>query len=66
MNNQPERDAIEATETLTSIAELVFRDCKQNGFSKELSFGYNVLVSACHYLRTGSTMIGSRCEHFFA
>lgn len=56
---------LEGVELLTSTAELVFQDCKQNGFSKELAMGYNILVSAAHYLKTGEVMVGDRTGKFF-
>ena len=59
------RDAEEAAATLTTLAETVFLDCKSNGFSRDLAMGYNVLVSAVYYIKTGDTMIGNRCEKFF-
>lgn len=52
-------------ELLKSTAEWVFMDCKENGFSKDLSRGYNILVSAAIYLETGATLIGNRTKTFF-
>jgi hypothetical protein len=52
-------------EILKATANRVFIDCKENGFSKSLSLGYNVLYSAALYLETGKTLMGNRTKTFF-
>ena len=52
-------------EIIKSTAELVFKDVKENGFSKELCIGYNMLVSAALYLERGETLIGNRSKTWF-
>jgi hypothetical protein len=56
---------VEAVQTLTMVAETIFQDYRSNGFSRELALAYNIVVSAAHYLQTGSVMVGGRCEKFF-
>lgn len=53
------------SEMLRSTAELVFADCKNNGYSKQLCAAYNMLVSAKTYLETGEPMHASRAPMFF-
>jgi V8-like Glu-specific endopeptidase len=59
------RNKIEARETLITVADAVINDYRSNGFATSLAMGYNILVSAAHYLKTGERMIGNRTEAFF-
>lgn len=56
---------MEAINLMMDAAEIVFFDCKVNGFDKEKALAYNMLVSACTYLKTGDTLIGNRTLKFF-
>ena len=59
------RGEIEAQEICNAVAERVFTDCQENGYSQALASGYNILISARHYLETGKPMIGNRTHWFF-
>jgi len=65
MDRTTEVNLIESIERCNSIAERVFTDCQENGFSKMLARGYNILISARNYLETGKPMIGNRTHWFF-
>jgi hypothetical protein len=61
-----EQNRMLGAELLKITAGLVFDDVKQNGFSRDIAIGYNILLSAALYLETGATGIGNRTEKFFA
>jgi hypothetical protein len=47
-----------SVEAIGAVAEIVFRDLKENGFDRRRSLAYNMLVSARCYLKTGAPLMG--------